>query len=93
VLDAVDACLKDALSLVPEVPAQLEIDGKMRSSEQFLVGFLCQLLSTLLVVPVRHLSEQLSDLLVDLFCTMEAVTVFFFYQHHLCNIFEEIVGL
>ncbi|XP_054284650.1 VPS35 endosomal protein-sorting factor-like [Macrosteles quadrilineatus] len=50
-LGQVDGCLKDALSLVPEVPSQLEVDGKMKSSEQFLVSYFCQLLSTLLVVP------------------------------------------
>uniref|UniRef100_A0A1B6GS92 VPS35 endosomal protein-sorting factor-like n=1 Tax=Cuerna arida TaxID=1464854 RepID=A0A1B6GS92_9HEMI len=50
-LGQVDACIKDALSLVPEVPTQLEVEGKMRSSEQFLEGYLCQLLSTLLIVP------------------------------------------
>lgn len=47
-----DACLKDSLSLVPDVPTQMDIDGKMKSSEYFLVGFLNQMLSTLLVVPV-----------------------------------------
>jgi len=50
-LGQVDACLKDALSLVAEVPTQLEVDGKMKSSDQFLVSYLSQLLSTLLVVP------------------------------------------
>lgn len=47
-----DACLKSALSLIPDLPPAVEIDGKMRSSESFLVSFICHLLSTLLIVPV-----------------------------------------
>ncbi|XP_075221178.1 VPS35 endosomal protein-sorting factor-like isoform X2 [Lycorma delicatula] len=50
-LNQADACLKTALSLVPELPTSVEIDGKMRSTEPFLVSYLCQFLSLLLIVP------------------------------------------
>nr|CAD7611689.1 unnamed protein product [Timema genevievae] len=46
-----DACFKAALSLIPELPKTVECDGKPRSSESYLVSYLCHFLSTLLVVP------------------------------------------
>lgn len=51
-LGQADACFKAALSLLPEMPRTLELDGKHRSTEPYLVSYLCHLLSTLLVVPV-----------------------------------------
>ncbi|XP_068081598.1 VPS35 endosomal protein-sorting factor-like isoform X2 [Anabrus simplex] len=50
-LGQADACFKAALSLIPELPATVEVDGKQKSSEPYLVSFVCHLLSTLLVVP------------------------------------------
>lgn len=50
---AADAFFKAAISLVPEVPKMINIDGKMRPSESFLLEFLCNFFSTLLIVPVR----------------------------------------
>lgn len=50
-LGQVDACFKAALSLVPELPRTIEVDGKQRSSEPYLISYLCHFLSTLLVVP------------------------------------------
>ncbi|PNF32010.1 UPF0505 protein C16orf62-like protein [Cryptotermes secundus] len=50
-LGQVDACLKAALSLVPGLPRTIEVDGKQRSSEPYLISYLCHFLSTLLVVP------------------------------------------
>ncbi|XP_071450992.1 VPS35 endosomal protein-sorting factor-like [Hetaerina americana] len=55
-LGQADACFKAALSLIPEVPPYMDsvgegTGGKQRSSEPFLVGYLSQFLSTLLVVP------------------------------------------
>lgn len=47
-----DACFKAALNLIPELPRVLEIDGKQKSSEPLLVSYLCNFMSTLLVVPV-----------------------------------------
>ncbi|XP_068100901.1 VPS35 endosomal protein-sorting factor-like isoform X1 [Hyperolius riggenbachi] len=50
-LSQADAFFKAAVSLVPDVPKNINIDGKMRSSEAFLLEFLSNLFSTLLVVP------------------------------------------
>ncbi|XP_069342976.1 VPS35 endosomal protein-sorting factor-like isoform X4 [Eulemur rufifrons] len=50
-LSQADAFFKAAISLVPEVPKTINIDGKMRPSESFLMEFLCNFFSTLLIVP------------------------------------------
>ncbi|XP_069590256.1 VPS35 endosomal protein-sorting factor-like isoform X2 [Ranitomeya imitator] len=50
-LSQADAFFRAAVSLVPEVPKTINIDGKMRSSETFLLEFLSNFFSTLLVVP------------------------------------------
>uniref|UniRef100_A0A8C6EYQ6 VPS35 endosomal protein-sorting factor-like n=1 Tax=Marmota marmota marmota TaxID=9994 RepID=A0A8C6EYQ6_MARMA len=50
-LSQADAFFKAAISLVPEVPKMISIDGKMRPSESFLLEFLCNFFSTLLIVP------------------------------------------
>ncbi|OCT61509.1 VPS35 endosomal protein-sorting factor-like [Xenopus laevis] len=50
-LSQADAFFKAAVSLVPDVPKTINIDGKMRSSEPFLLEFLANFFSTLLVVP------------------------------------------
>uniref|UniRef100_A0A6Q2YQZ6 VPS35 endosomal protein-sorting factor-like n=1 Tax=Esox lucius TaxID=8010 RepID=A0A6Q2YQZ6_ESOLU len=50
-LSQADAFLKAAVSLLPEVPRSVSIEGKMRSSEGFLLDFINNFLSTLLVVP------------------------------------------
>lgn len=63
---AADAFFKAAISLIPEVPKTISIDGKMRPSEPFLLEFLCNFFSTLLIVPVRpprELKVSVSDLL------------------------------
>jgi len=51
-LGQADACFKAALALVPDLPTSLTIDGKLKSSETFLVSYLSSFLSTLLIVPV-----------------------------------------
>uniref|UniRef100_A0A4X2K4I7 VPS35 endosomal protein-sorting factor-like n=1 Tax=Vombatus ursinus TaxID=29139 RepID=A0A4X2K4I7_VOMUR len=50
-LSQADAFFRAAVSLVPEVPKMINVDGKMRPSESFLLEFLCNLFSTLLIVP------------------------------------------
>ncbi|XP_070269831.1 VPS35 endosomal protein-sorting factor-like isoform X2 [Myotis yumanensis] len=50
-LSQADAFFKAAISLIPEVPKTINIDGKMRPSEPFLLEFLCNFFSTLLIVP------------------------------------------
>ncbi|KAL7857440.1 hypothetical protein SRHO_G00163390 [Serrasalmus rhombeus] len=46
-----DAFLKAAVSVLPEVPRTISVEGKQRSSEAFLLDFINSFLSTLLVVP------------------------------------------
>ncbi|KAE8740858.1 hypothetical protein FOCC_FOCC013650 [Frankliniella occidentalis] len=50
-LGQADACLKAALSLIADVPKIIEIDGKQKSSEPYIVSYICNFLSTLLIVP------------------------------------------
>ncbi|XP_075370720.1 VPS35 endosomal protein-sorting factor-like isoform X1 [Mycteria americana] len=50
-LSQADAFFKAAVSLVPEVPKMISVEGKMRPSDAFLLEFLCNFFSTLLVVP------------------------------------------
>ncbi|XP_036290319.1 VPS35 endosomal protein-sorting factor-like isoform X3 [Pipistrellus kuhlii] len=50
-LSQADAFFKAAISLIPEVPKTINVDGKMRPSEPFLLEFLCNFFSTLLIVP------------------------------------------
>ena len=59
---AADAFFKAAISLVPEVPKMINIDGKMRPSESFLLEFLCNFFSTLLIVPVRFPRRPVGDI-------------------------------
>lgn len=47
-----DAFFKAAVSLLPAVPRVISVEGKQRSSEPFLLDFINNFLSTLLVVPV-----------------------------------------
>uniref|UniRef100_A0AAQ6AM61 VPS35 endosomal protein-sorting factor-like n=1 Tax=Amphiprion ocellaris TaxID=80972 RepID=A0AAQ6AM61_AMPOC len=46
-----DAFLQAAVSILPEVPRSISIEGKLRSSESFLLDFINNFLATLLVVP------------------------------------------
>ncbi|XP_074988841.1 VPS35 endosomal protein-sorting factor-like isoform X4 [Caretta caretta] len=57
-LSQADAFFKAAVSLVPEVPKMINIDGKMRPSEPFLLEFFCNFFSTLLIVPDLDVQEQ-----------------------------------
>ncbi|XP_076750545.1 VPS35 endosomal protein-sorting factor-like isoform X2 [Xylocopa sonorina] len=52
-LGQADACFKAALSLVPEMPKTIDIDGRQKSSQSYLLSYLSNFLSTLLVVPSR----------------------------------------
>ncbi|XP_069503259.1 VPS35 endosomal protein-sorting factor-like isoform X3 [Ambystoma mexicanum] len=57
-LSQADAFFKAAVSLVPEVPKTIMIDGKMRSSDAFLLEFLSNFFSTLLIVPIKNQRER-----------------------------------
>uniref|UniRef100_A0A4W4H191 VPS35 endosomal protein-sorting factor-like n=1 Tax=Electrophorus electricus TaxID=8005 RepID=A0A4W4H191_ELEEL len=50
-LSQADAFMKAAVSVLPEVPRTIVVEGKQRSSESFLLEFISSFLSTLLVVP------------------------------------------
>ncbi|CAG5089847.1 Similar to Vps35l: VPS35 endosomal protein-sorting factor-like (Mus musculus) [Cotesia congregata] len=50
-LGQADACFKAALSLIPEMPKTIEIDGRPKNTEPYLLSYLSNFLSTLLVVP------------------------------------------
>ncbi|XP_041818349.1 VPS35 endosomal protein-sorting factor-like isoform X2 [Chelmon rostratus] len=50
-LSQADAFLKAAVSIIPEVPRSISVEGKLRSSESFLLDFTNNFLATLLVVP------------------------------------------
>ncbi|KAM4623948.1 VPS35 endosomal protein-sorting factor-like isoform 2-T2 [Polymixia lowei] len=50
-LSQADSFLKAAVSLLPEVPRSISVEGKLRSSENFLLDFINNFLATLLVVP------------------------------------------
>lgn len=59
-LGQADACLEAALNLLPELPKMLEIDGRQRSSEFYLQGYVLKLLSFLILVPVGPLKSSKS---------------------------------
>lgn len=50
-LSQADAFLKAAVSILPEVPRSISVEGKLRSSESYLLDFICNFIGTLLVVP------------------------------------------
>uniref|UniRef100_A0A672Z1T8 VPS35 endosomal protein-sorting factor-like n=1 Tax=Sphaeramia orbicularis TaxID=375764 RepID=A0A672Z1T8_9TELE len=50
-LSQADAFFKAAVSILPEVPRSISVEGKLRSSESFLLDFINNFLATLLVVP------------------------------------------
>jgi hypothetical protein len=52
-----DAFFKAAVSVIPDVPRVMEAEGKHRSSEPFLVDYISNFVSTLLVVPVSLLID------------------------------------
>ncbi|KAK7873878.1 hypothetical protein R5R35_005739 [Gryllus longicercus] len=82
-LGQADACFKAALSIIPELPPTMDVDGKQKSTEPYLVSYVSQFLSTLLVVPdnpeqgVLYLTRALINVLQqypwDLSCNAQAV--------------------
>lgn len=49
-----DACFEAALQLVSNLPRSVEIEGIPRDLETYLVSYLCNMLATLVVVPVSN---------------------------------------
>ncbi|XP_076309475.1 VPS35 endosomal protein-sorting factor-like isoform X2 [Tachypleus tridentatus] len=58
-LSQADAFFKAAISLLPEVPKTVEVDGKHRSTESFLISYISNFLSALLVIPDHPEQEPL----------------------------------
>ncbi|XP_017471583.1 PREDICTED: UPF0505 protein CG8202 isoform X1 [Rhagoletis zephyria] len=50
-LGQADACFEASLQLVNDLPRSVEVEGKTRSLETYLVSYLCNMLATLVVVP------------------------------------------
>uniref|UniRef100_A0A1B0GED4 VPS35 endosomal protein sorting factor-like n=1 Tax=Glossina morsitans morsitans TaxID=37546 RepID=A0A1B0GED4_GLOMM len=46
-----DACFEAALNLIAELPTALEIDGKVKPMDSYVVSYLSNMLATLVVVP------------------------------------------
>lgn len=53
-----DASFEAAIHLIKELPKTCEIDGKPKSTESFLISFIANLLSTLIIVPVSWRSPS-----------------------------------
>ncbi|GIY19382.1 VPS35 endosomal protein-sorting factor-like [Caerostris darwini] len=58
-LSQADAFLKSAISLIPDCPAVMEVDSKHKSTEPYLLSYISNLLSTLLIVPDHPEQEPL----------------------------------
>lgn len=57
-----DSFFETAISLIKELPKTCEIDGKPKSTENYLIAFISNMLSTLLITPV---SENLHQFLCN----------------------------
>ncbi|GFY51218.1 VPS35 endosomal protein sorting factor-like, partial [Trichonephila inaurata madagascariensis] len=58
-LSQADAFLKSAISLIPDSPTIIEVDNKHKSTEPYLLSYINNLLSTLLIVPDHPEQEPL----------------------------------
>lgn len=50
-LGQADACFEEALNLVPDLHNTMDVDGKSRTMDTYLVSFLNHMLATLVLVP------------------------------------------
>ncbi|KAK6187960.1 hypothetical protein SNE40_005876 [Patella caerulea] len=46
-----DAFFKASISLIPDLPKQMEIDGKTRATEPLLIDYILNFISTILIIP------------------------------------------
>lgn len=51
-----DSFFETAINLIKELPKTCEIDGKPKSTENYLISFISNLLSTLVITPVCHIN-------------------------------------
>ncbi|XP_064477807.1 VPS35 endosomal protein-sorting factor-like isoform X2 [Ornithodoros turicata] len=82
-LSQADASFKAAISLLPEMPNTIELEGKHRSTEPFLLSYINNFLSTLLYVPdnpeheplylLRGLLNVVQDYVWDSHCDSRAL--------------------
>jgi len=88
-----DAFFKAAITLLPEVPRNIQIDGKVRGTEPFLVEYINNLASTLLVVPVSMLPVKKNSLLNSLYLYIFKhllIKHLFYKQYRIINYFHDI---
>ncbi|XP_055387781.1 VPS35 endosomal protein sorting factor-like [Condylostylus longicornis] len=94
-LGQADACFETALNLVAELPRTTEIEGKLKSTESYLVSYLCNMLSTLVVVPdspdqeVLYLVRLLLDVLKKYPFDLHSSGPTLVYLHSLDMLFVE----
>ncbi|ESO85799.1 hypothetical protein LOTGIDRAFT_195736 [Lottia gigantea] len=66
-----DAFFKAAISLIPDLPKQMEIDGKTRATEPILIDYILNFISTILTIPdnpeagVMYMLKGLLNVLQD----------------------------
>ena len=56
-----DSFFETAINLIKELPKNCEIDGKPKSTENYLISFISNMLSTLLVTPVSVFSLRIRE--------------------------------
>lgn len=85
------------MSFVAELPYQIEIDGKTRSSEPYLLTYLKNFLTTLIVVPdspdqgVLYLVRSLIDVVKRYgFETSNLITIYLDVLDTLCIMSQEV---
>ncbi|XP_048575354.1 VPS35 endosomal protein-sorting factor-like isoform X2 [Nematostella vectensis] len=89
-LSQADSFFKAAISLVPDVPRNLEVDSKLKASEPYLINFLNNFLSTLLVVPdnpetgVLYLVRGLLDVVTDFSWELNSDAKMSLYLNAIC---------
>ncbi|XP_055850032.1 VPS35 endosomal protein sorting factor-like [Episyrphus balteatus] len=94
-LGQADACFETALQLVAELPRTIEIEGKLKSTEGYLVSYLCNMLSTLIIVPdspeqgVLYLLRLLLDVLKKFPFDLHSIGPVTVYLHALDMLYIE----
>jgi hypothetical protein len=61
-----DGFLKTAITLLSDFPKQIEIDGKLVSSDKYLYESITNIMSTLVIVPVcNHIFKNIHDNFIE----------------------------
>jgi hypothetical protein len=56
-----DSLLRMAITLLTDFPKQIEMEGKLISSEKYLYEAICNMMSTLIAVPVSKSVALIND--------------------------------